>query len=65
MDEIGGWVGSGRRSGGWIIFGFAIVGLRFSRRRFATVDLGFARRGSGLAHLGFVFFFFGGFCSQS
>ena len=40
LDEIGGWVGSGRRSGGRIIFGFAIVGLRFARCRFAAVDLG-------------------------
>ena len=37
---LGRWVGSGRRSGGRIIFGFAIVGLRFARRRFAAVDLG-------------------------
>ena len=27
LDEICGWVGSGRQSGGQIIFGFATVGL--------------------------------------
>ena len=37
---LGRWVGSGKRSGGRIIFGFAIVGLRFACSRFATVDLG-------------------------
>ena len=58
LDEIDGWVGSSRWSGGRIIFGFATMGLRFARRRFATVDLGFACRGSGLACLG-CFFFFG------
>ena len=58
LDEIGGWVGSGRRSGGQIIFRFATVGLRFAHRRFAIMDLGFACRGSGLARLGFFFFFF-------
>ena len=57
LDEIGGWVGSGRRSGGRIIFGFATVGLHFACCRFAAVDLGFARRGSRLARLGFFFFF--------
>ena len=51
LDEIGGWVGSGRWRGSRIIFEFAIVGVRF------------ARRGSGLACLGFFFFFGGGFCS--
>ena len=56
LDEIGGWVGSGRRSGGRIIFGFATVGLHFACCRFAAVDLGFARRGSRLARLGFFFF---------
>ena len=39
LDEIGGWVRSGRQSGGRIIFGFATVGLRFARRRFAALDL--------------------------
>ena len=40
LDEIDGWVGSSRWSGGRIIFGFATMGLRFARRRFAAVDLG-------------------------
>ena len=47
LDEIGGWVGSGRRNGGQIIFGFATVGLRFAHSRFAAVDLGFACHGIG------------------
>nr|POE89526.1 glutathione transferase gst 23 [Quercus suber] len=38
LDEIGGWVRSGKRNGGRIIFGFATVGLRFAHHRFATVD---------------------------
>ena len=35
LDEIGGWVGSGRR----IIFGFATMGLCFAHCRFVAVDL--------------------------